>query len=271
MNQPGRPIFSYYFGDRSDRTKYRIKIHQRAEDGSERLWPQQFEVLIDYGEGNTERRPIRMNQADTTLWLDNFPQHILFNSDGLGYGVFPVDLRAARAAAGEVRRFDPSRITSLPDPVSRASAYINLYENMLRGKVSTPSELLDICRQALTREPEELKPEAAHRPGQRHFLALPQPRSTPRGGPGPGAGPLGRAGPKPRAQLQKAAPQGLPVGGPDAAGPNPALPHLANPAGAGRRQAHRRRLHRPGPGPGRARLPRPKAGSHRAASPHPEP
>ena len=44
----------------------------------------------------------------------------------------------------------------IKNPVMRASAYINLYENMLAGQGLTPSELLQIFINALPTEPEEL-------------------------------------------------------------------------------------------------------------------
>ncbi|WP_201979736.1 M1 family aminopeptidase [Hymenobacter rubidus] len=159
VNQPGRPVFSYRFvgNEGSDRIRPRLTISQRAEDGSARQWPQQFEVLIGYAGGRTERQLVRMSQADTTLWLDKYPQRILFNSDGLGYGVFPVAPRmAVGAATVPGRQLYQPEITNVPDPVARASAYVNLYENMLNGQVITPLELLTTYRQALAREPEEL-------------------------------------------------------------------------------------------------------------------
>ncbi|MBH8558535.1 aminopeptidase [Hymenobacter sp. BT442] len=146
VNEPGRPVFTYRSlgNEKSDRFKPQLHIHQQAEDGSQRLWPQQFEVLIEYYRAKTEHRLIRMSSADTLLWLPATPRRIVFNSDGLGYGVFPV----AEGLAGQV--------SALENPVSRAAAYVNLYENMLRGEENTPLELLTAYRQSLASEPEEL-------------------------------------------------------------------------------------------------------------------
>lgn len=72
------------------------------------------------------------------------PSYILFNSSGLGYGVFPVD-----------EQMEASLYT-LSDPVARASGYINLYENMLAGRGMAPEKLLDLYREGLIKEQEEL-------------------------------------------------------------------------------------------------------------------
>ncbi len=72
------------------------------------------------------------------------PDFILFNSSGQGYGVFPVDTNML------------SHITALQSPVMRASAYINLYENMLNGQTIRPHELLSLLGNQLSNEPEEL-------------------------------------------------------------------------------------------------------------------
>lgn len=87
------------------------------------------------------------------------PVGILFNSSGQGYGIFPVDQRALSWIFG-------SRATSsIPaasaeqtsaTPLMRASAYINLYENMLDGQVISPRRLLALDRRALSQETEEL-------------------------------------------------------------------------------------------------------------------
>jgi len=146
VNQPGRPVFSYELQTKAGRISS-LQVSQQAEDGSDRLWPQLFEVLLVYPGGRTKELTVNMNQRAVALPQavgEPAPGFVLFNATGLGYGVFPV----ARQLA--------ARVTALPNPVARAAAYVNLYENMLRGAVVAPQELLAVYRQALTREPEEL-------------------------------------------------------------------------------------------------------------------
>ena len=143
VNQPGRPVFSY----RSDHREgmFRMVITQRAEDGSNRLWPQEFEVLLVYADGHAQEKTVKMTGADA--WLDvlgSYPTSIIFNYTGIGYGVFPTS--AAQAAL----------LPGLRSPVARAAAYVNLYENMLNGQALSPTQLLGFVRRTLGREPEEL-------------------------------------------------------------------------------------------------------------------
>jgi aminopeptidase N len=95
------------------------------------------------------------------------PECVVFNSSGEGYGVFPVDPHSLARLSGGGAGPSGSRVitpgisdrvtgTNAATPLMRASAYINLYENMLDGQVITPRQLLAYDRKALTRETEEL-------------------------------------------------------------------------------------------------------------------
>lgn len=129
VNQPGRPVFDYELPAGASQ----LIIRQRAEDGSERLWPQQFRVLAVYPSGPVEIA-VNMSQREVTVPLPagkGAPSYVLLNSQGLGYGVFPVAPPAA------------DHLASLADPVARASTYIALYENMLAGRGLAPRPLLD--------------------------------------------------------------------------------------------------------------------------------
>jgi aminopeptidase N len=145
VNAPGRPVFDYKLETKAGRIS-RLVISQQAEDGSDRLWPQSFKVTLVYPKG-TKDLTVNMNQRQVTL--DSAaggpaPSYIVFNSSGQGYGVFPVDKPLAAGLFG------------LPQAVARASAYINLYENMLNARGISPRQLLDTYRRGLTRETEEL-------------------------------------------------------------------------------------------------------------------
>ncbi|SFQ37169.1 M1 family metallopeptidase [Hymenobacter arizonensis] len=146
VNQPGRPVFTHELKTNAGKITS-LALTQRAEDGSDRLWPQLFEVLLVYPNGRTKELTVNMSERTVALPLavgQPAPSFVLFNSTGLGYGVFPVAQQL------------PAQLAGLKNPVARAAAYVNLYENMLNGQVIKPQELLTVYRQALTREPEEL-------------------------------------------------------------------------------------------------------------------
>jgi aminopeptidase N len=145
VNEPGRPVFEYELKT-ADGKITELKVKQQGEDGSDRLWPQFYEVLLVYPDHQKELT-VNMNQEEVTVREaagEATPSFILFNTSGQGYGVFPLDVHMMPA------------LFTLKDPVVRASAYINLYENMLNGRSIAPKQLLDIYRKGLTAETEEL-------------------------------------------------------------------------------------------------------------------
>ncbi|GAB3540166.1 M1 family aminopeptidase [Pontibacter brevis] len=145
VNEPGRPVFSYDLKIENGKIN-QLVLRQQGEDGSDRLWPQLFEVKLVYPH-NQKELTINMNQQEVVVEAaagEPVPDFILFNTSGQGYGVFPVD-----------EQMLPSLFT-LEDPVVRASAYINLYENMLNGRTITPEQLLALYRKRLVNETEEL-------------------------------------------------------------------------------------------------------------------
>jgi aminopeptidase N len=145
VNEPGRPQFTYQL--KTDEGKITsLAINQRGEDGSSRVWPQFFEIALVYP-NHTEELTVNMNQGSINLKAaagKPKPLFILFNSSGQGYGIFPV---ADNSLA---------YLSALKSPLIRASAYINLYENMLNGQAITPAALLKFDQETLLKEPEEL-------------------------------------------------------------------------------------------------------------------
>jgi len=145
VNEAGRPLFTYDLQIREGKIQ-ELVLRQQAEDGSDRLWPQLFEVALVYPD-RVKELTVNMKQARLALAEavgEAEPDFILFNSTGQGYGVFPVDERMF------------SGLYALQDPVARASTYINLYENMLNSREVKPRQLLTLYRQGLAAEKEEL-------------------------------------------------------------------------------------------------------------------
>ncbi|HEV3324531.1 MAG TPA: M1 family aminopeptidase, partial [Puia sp.] len=143
VNGAGRPQFSYRLHEAGGKITDLV-IRQQGEDGKERVWPQLFEIALVYP-GRVEELTVNMNAASVHLAAavgKAVPQCVLFNSSGIGYGIFPVDPHGL----GWVSK----------KSVTRAATYINLYENMLDGKVMTPRELLWQDIGALKEEREEL-------------------------------------------------------------------------------------------------------------------
>jgi aminopeptidase N len=144
VNQPGRPVFDYtisYKGDKIDQ----LNITQRPEAGAARIWPQAFGVTLVYPDSV---HPIQVNMNTASMQLKaaaglTKPMYILFNSDGIGYGLFPAD------------KAMQEQVFSMKSAVSRAAAYVNNYENVLSGRYMSPAQLLALFTKGVAVEKEE--------------------------------------------------------------------------------------------------------------------
>jgi len=135
VHRAGRPVFDYVYKNG------RLIITQSPESGFPAIWPQQFKVVVFYP-GSSKIIPINMKGNATAISLSAPPEAVLFNADGMGYGLFP-------AIVGE-------RIYQLPHPLQRSAAYINAYENMLANRGVKAGELLDFFIDGLEKETNEL-------------------------------------------------------------------------------------------------------------------
>ena len=145
VSETGRPKFTYQL-DKQGGKITKFVVSQIGEDGSDRLWTQNFEVALVYTD-RVEELSVNMNQAQVSL--DEAvgkpaPLFVVFNSSGQGYGLFPVDTAMI------------AQLATLKNPVTRAAAYINLYETMLAGTDINPAQLAATYRNLLGNEPEEL-------------------------------------------------------------------------------------------------------------------
>lgn len=145
VNQPGRPVFedqvNYSGGKIKDFT-----ITQHPETGAKRIWPQAFQVTLIYAD-HGKVVPVNMDNEKVVLkealGLAK-PAFILFNADGMGYGLFPADKNSI------------NQLYNLESPLQRASAYITAYENMLAGRYFKPNELLNLFEKGLLLEKSEM-------------------------------------------------------------------------------------------------------------------
>ncbi|MFL5742443.1 MAG: M1 family metallopeptidase [Flavisolibacter sp.] len=146
VNTPGRPAIAYVLEENKGRIK-KFSLKQKGQQSANYLLPQFFRISLVYPE-SVEEYDVNFQSAEKNLAVvqgKKLPEFFLFNSSGQGYGLFPVD-----------PRMKPASVILLKDPVMRASAYINLYENMLEGKAFNPLQLITGLSDILSRETEEL-------------------------------------------------------------------------------------------------------------------
>jgi aminopeptidase N len=126
VNKSGRAIFTDKIEYDSKNRITSFEIQQQAEDKSEHIWPQVFQIGLVYA-NEVKVLSININDKNTVvkeaIGLEK-PLAIVYNYNGFGYGVFPLEGNNLNYIAG------------LKDEMARASSYSNLYENMLIGNIS---------------------------------------------------------------------------------------------------------------------------------------
>ncbi len=150
VNTPGRPKLSYSLQHKNGVIN-KLTVSQTGEKTKGYLLPQFFEIAFVYAD-SVKELTVNMNKAQVEIKEaagKKMPLYILFNSSGQGYGLFPVDSLLNDGQMAE-------EIGKLQNPVIRASAYINWYENMLSGNYLKPQTLLNIYLKLLNSEKEEL-------------------------------------------------------------------------------------------------------------------
>ncbi|UTW58472.1 hypothetical protein KFE96_16880 [Kordiimonas sp. SCSIO 12603] len=107
-----------------------------------RVWPQQFTVRkLD---GASKSQTVNFADANVDVVLAE-GDVLLFNTDGKGYGVFPVDLGSIREHWGAFSELE------------RASVFISAYERMLGGDKSiAPYEYYNFLSERMFQEPNQL-------------------------------------------------------------------------------------------------------------------
>ncbi|HXB96393.1 MAG TPA: M1 family aminopeptidase [Puia sp.] len=148
VNGAGRPVFTYDMQTDGGRITG-FTIRQKGEDGSARVWPQVFEVTL-VNKHQTERFTINMNASvirlDSAIGREE-PISVVFNSDGRGYGLFPMSPVVIAYGPGD---------SGISAAVKRAVVCINRYENMLAGREASPADVILNDIAVLGHEPEEL-------------------------------------------------------------------------------------------------------------------
>jgi len=125
-----------------------IALTSRDPLGRGLVWPQRLQVALGY-DHDVRELPLDMTGATATVpgarGLPR-PLYVLPNGAGLGYGLFLLDDAS--------REYLLAHIERLPDPLTRGSAWVTLWDNMLEGRASA-SVFLDTAVRALPLETDE--------------------------------------------------------------------------------------------------------------------
>jgi len=133
VNTPGRPVF-----DIKNYPGQGLMLSQSDPHGLNRSWPQNFSLkkgTVPYGI-SFSGSPINLNSLGNSM-----ESSILANSDGMGYGLFPI-----------AKNFLQDNWSDLTD-LDRAASWINLYEHLLEGNgIISPAEYINLIIWAMERE-----------------------------------------------------------------------------------------------------------------------
>ena len=145
VNSPGRPVITAEVQyDDTDHIRS-FTLGQRSEDGSGNIWPEVFDIALVYPdsvhtlEASLKEQKLRLAEAEGLPK----PELILYNSNGMGYGVFPVMERELGSAP------------MLKSDLARAAVYLNCHENALNGLVPV-DRAFDLYAEGLQQEKNEL-------------------------------------------------------------------------------------------------------------------
>ena len=143
VNEPSRPIITddiEYFDDKITS----FQISQKAENGSNNIWPQSFDIGLVYKDSvhitNVQLKDQNTN-LNTLIGLPK-PESIIYNYNGIGYGIFPLENSKLK-------------ISHINNDIARGYSYINLYENMLNNSIS-PQKAYNKLLNGLESEKNEL-------------------------------------------------------------------------------------------------------------------
>jgi len=145
VNSPGRPVItSRVLYDDLNRIRS-FDLEQKAEDGSGNVWPQVFDIALVYPDSvrtltvSLKEQKLRLAEAEGLPE----PERVIFNSNGMGYGVFPVTDQELKS------------VSTIKSEVARASQYVNCHENALNGLLSV-DRAFDVYAEGLKTEKNEL-------------------------------------------------------------------------------------------------------------------
>jgi len=148
VEERGRPVFTTDVRVSADGRLASIDLSQRDPLGRGLVWPQRLRVALGYP-GSVRELPMYLTQPTMTVPEAKElaqPLYVLPSGAGLGYGLFVLDAAS--------RDYLLNHVEDVPDPLTRGTAWVTLWDNVLEAQVS-PSAFADAAMRALSRETDE--------------------------------------------------------------------------------------------------------------------
>lgn len=131
VNTAGRPIFTV------ENKNGGLMLGQSDPDNQGRKWPQSFEIK----NGANYSVTFKSDAIDLNSLENSAPHPVLLNSDGMGYGLFPIE-----------KNYLKDNWNTLSE-LERAASFVSLYEQLLENNNTIgPLEYLNLIIWAIERE-----------------------------------------------------------------------------------------------------------------------
>ncbi len=143
VERRGRPEIMTTLRLGADGTISELRLTQQG-----RVWPQHLEVVVGFA-NHIEQMPVALNGAAADIPKAaglKRPLYVLPNGGGLGYGLFVLD--------DNTRRYLLAHLEDIPDALTRGSAWVDVWENLLEARI-TAAEFLELAMHALPKETDE--------------------------------------------------------------------------------------------------------------------
>jgi aminopeptidase N len=148
VDEPGRPIVSTVVEIANDQIDRLILTERDPIQARSLTWSQRLQVTLGFpdGEKTLPARMVRGRAAVAEASGLPRPQFVLPSGRGIGYAGFELD-PASRA-------YLLAHLPEIQDPLTRGTAWVTLWEEMLDGR-ATAAAILDLALAALPRETDE--------------------------------------------------------------------------------------------------------------------
>jgi aminopeptidase N len=148
VEERGRPRFETKVAVDSTQRISALTLTMRDDRHRSLVWPQKLTVAVGE-EGGVTLLDVEVSSPSTpvaaAIGLPR-PRFVLPNGAGLGYGLFVLDAPS--------RDYLLAHIEELPDALTRGSAWVTLWDNLLEQRM-TPAAFFDAASRAIPRETDE--------------------------------------------------------------------------------------------------------------------
>ena len=148
VEERGRPEIGTELTVGADGTVADLELRQRDPLGRGLVWPQRLQVTVGFPDRVAHYDVAVAGPVTVVKGVRGAaqPLYVIPNGAGLGYGLFKLDAATLRYLL--------SHLEEISDPLTRGSAWVDLWENLLEGRVEGAA-FLDLAMRALPRESDE--------------------------------------------------------------------------------------------------------------------